>query len=80
MVENKKKKTNEENMPKPDSMKKANKKSNLVVYGGLILMMIVVLTSGLEGDIGEGIFLIAALVLIVGGIVYAVKGFKHRAK
>ena len=80
MAENKKKQAKEEKLPKPESMKKANKKTSILTYGIIILGLVVVLTSGLEGNIGEGIFLIAALVAIVGAIVMGVKSFKHRAR
>lgn len=79
MAENKKKQVKED-LPKPESMKKANKKISFITYGIIILFMVVILTSNLEGDIGEGIFLIAALVAIVSAIVMGVKRFKHRAR
>lgn len=80
MAENKKNKAADENLPKPESMNKENKKMSGLLWGVIILGLIVSLTSGLEGDIGEGIFLFAALFTVIFAIVYFIKARNNRAK
>ena len=80
MAENQKNNVTDENLPKPESVKKANKKLGVFIGILLVLYLVAMFTSELGGDIAEGIFLITALAAVVLGIVLLVKNYKHRLK
>lgn len=78
MLENKKNQMNEEDLPKPESLKKQNKKMSGLFIVFIICLVLMAITANMSGDLMEGIWMLSVVGVIVTGVIYAVKNFKHK--